>query len=463
MAVLRVADRAAVKVALERWEAAAADLTSLSMDALSHKDLLAVADRMEAVTRRVGDVEHRVVGRLADEAAPREFGARNLAELLAVRLRISRGEASRRIADAHLVAPRATMTGEKLDPVLPNVAAGIAAGQVGVEALQIIRKFFAHLPSAVDAPTRETAERELAVHAGELCPEQLREVATLMTALIDPDGRFSEGERSRKRGIALGPQGCDGMSRLSGWVDPQLRATMEAVWVKLAAAGMANPDSPTPRVNGTATEEENRADLRSPGQRRHDGLTVALREVLASKKLGSHRGLPVTIVISTTLAELESGAGFAVTAGGTKIHMSDVIRLARHSHHYLAVFDGHTEVPLYLGRSKRIATPGQRLVLYARERGCSKPGCTVGAYWCEVHHCEEWQRDQGGTDITTETLVCKRDHRMIGPNGWITKKRADGVTQWFPPPELDTGGPTTNDMHHPERFLRKPHDDGRGG
>ena len=70
MAVLRVADRAAVKVALERWEAAAADLTSLSMDALSHKDLLAVADRMEAVTRRVGDVEHRVVGRLADEAAP---------------------------------------------------------------------------------------------------------------------------------------------------------------------------------------------------------------------------------------------------------------------------------------------------------------------------------------------------------------------------------------------------------
>jgi len=43
--------------------------------------------------------------------------------------------------------------------------------------------------------------------------------------------------------------------------------------------------------------------------------------------------------------------------------MSDVIRLARHAHHYLAIFDKDKAVALY--HTKRLAAPGQRIVLYA--------------------------------------------------------------------------------------------------
>ena len=39
--------------------------------------------------------------------------------------------------------------------------------------------------------------------------------------------------------------------------------------------------------------------------------------LLTSEALGSHNGLPVTMVISTTLQELESGKGYAVTGGGS--------------------------------------------------------------------------------------------------------------------------------------------------
>jgi Domain of unknown function (DUF222) len=98
------------------------------------------------------------------------------------------------------------------------------------------------------------------------------------------------------------------------------------------------------------------------------------RSVLSSGELGQHNGLPCTIVVSTTLQDLESGAGYAVTGGGTLLPMSDVIRLASHSHHYLVIFDKHTNEPLYLGRSKRIASAGQRVVLHAQDRGCSFPG-----------------------------------------------------------------------------------------
>ena len=57
--------------------------------------------------------------------------------------------------------------------------------------------------------------------------------------------------------------------------------------------------------------------------------------------------------------------GHAVTGGGTLLPMSEVIRQASAAHHYLAVFDDHTECPLYLGRSRRLASAAQRIVLYA--------------------------------------------------------------------------------------------------
>ena len=94
------------------------------------------------------------------------------------------------------------------------------------------------------------------------------------------------------------------------------------------------------------------------------------RSVLASQQLGQHNGLPCTIIVSTTMQELESGQGHAVTGGGTLLPISDVIRMASHSHHYLAIYDKHTREPLHLGRAKRFASPGQRIVLYAQDRGC---------------------------------------------------------------------------------------------
>jgi len=73
-------------------------------------------------------------------------------------------------------------------------------------------------------------------------------------------------------------------------------------------------------------------------------------------------------------------------------------------------------------------------------------------YWCEVHHVEDWASTYR-TDVDTLTLACGSDHALVEPGGWTTRKRANGDTEWIPPPHLDYGQPRTNAFHHPENVL----------
>jgi Domain of unknown function (DUF222) len=214
---------------------------------------------------------------------------------------------------------------------------------------------------------------------------------------------------------------------------------------------MANPDDADPVVDGAPSQEAIQRDTRTPAQRNHDALHTAARALLASGQLGQHNGLPASIIVTTTLPELEAGAGKALTGGGTLLPMRDVIAMARHAHHYLAIFDHGKAIGLY--HTKRLASPGQRLVLHAKDRGCSHPGCDTPGYLCEVHHVTDYATCRT-TDINNLTLACGAHHRLVQPGGWTTRKRRNGDTEWIPPPQLDRGQPRTNPCHHPEKLLR---------
>ncbi|TDZ90251.1 hypothetical protein CCUG60885_04897 [Mycobacteroides salmoniphilum] len=96
--------------------------------------------------------------------------------------------------------------------------------------------------------------------------------------------------------------------------------------------------------------------------------------------------------------------------------------------------------PLYLGRTKRIASPDQRIVLHAKDRGCTHPDCHIPGYLCQVHHINAWA-DGGPTDIDNLTFACAPHHRLL-EHGWTTRKHTDGTTEWIPPPQLDFTGVT---------------------
>jgi hypothetical protein len=452
-------DRKAVLSAYDELDAAFDKVLGLSFDAISDLEKLNLHNRMERNLRRAPVVEHRLISALVAEADPKALGGTSWPDVLSTKLRISKEEAKKRIKQAGLLGPRHGLTGEPLAPKLANTAAAQARGQIGSEHVRIIEKFFDDLPSHIDCHTRELAEADLARVATGLGPTQFRAAADRLAFLLNQDGDLpDDAERARRRYFTIDKQGVDGMSEVHGLLDPEARATFDAVFAKLAAPGMCNPEDETPCVDGEPSDETADSDQRSQGQRNHDALKAMGRSVLASGELGQHNGLPATIIVSTSLQDLQSAAGVGVTAGGTLLPMPDVIRLASQSNHYLVIYDKHTREPLYCGRAKRFATPGQRIVLHALERGCTRPGCTAPGYWCQVHHVEGWAND-GPTDITSETLACGPDNRLVEEGGWTTRKRKDGRTEWIPPPHLDSGQSRVNDYHHPEKYLLPEDDD----
>ncbi len=397
------------------------------------------------------------------EVPVEELGESSVAAALSTLLRISTAEANRRVKDAKDLGSRTSMTGEPLPPMLANTAAAQLRGDLGFEQVKIIRRFFTKLPHFVGYDTREAAEAQLAELACGLPPEELRAAADRLAFLLDQDGELSDADRAKRSYFTKGRQRADGISEVRGSADPELAGLLDAVFAAWAAPGMCNPADDHPCIDGQPSDEQRRSDTRSTGQRQHDALKAVCRAILASGQLGSHKGLPVTMVISTTLSELESGTGHAVTGGGTLLPMADVIKQASAAHHYLVVFDDHTEEPLYLGRAKRLASKGQRIVLLARDRGCTRPGCTAPGYWCEAHHDDGWAAGHAPTDITKMSLACPADNKLIEKTGWTTRKRKDGRTQWIPPPNLDTGQTRVNNYHHPGRYLIPDNDASEAG
>jgi len=352
-------------------------------------------------------------------------------------LRITKAEARRRICDAEDLGQRRALTGEPLAPRLTATAAAQRQGLIGDGHVKVIRSFFAHMPAEVDLFTREAADADLADKASGYRPDELAKYGQRVMDWLNPDGEFSDAERARKRGIILGKQEFDGMSRIGGLVTPELRAAIEAVLAKLAAPGACNPEDETSVVDATPDEEAVRRDDRSAAQPCHDGFLAGMRGLLASGELGQHYGLPVSIVVTTTLKDLEAATGEALTGGGTLVPMSDVIRWAGHAHHYLAIFDRGKPLALY--HTKRFASPAQRIMLYVRDRGCTKPGCDAPAYHSEVHHLKGWTSTRR-TDIDDLALACGRDNRLA-EKGWTTRINVRGETEWIPPPHLDYGQP----------------------
>jgi hypothetical protein len=421
----------------------------LTFDVLTTPERLSMLQNCEQIRRVLSAVEHPLINQLAEQADTTELGGK-LAPALANRLRISRVEASRRVHEAAELGERRALNGEPLPPVLPATAEAQRNGDIGTGHVAVIRGFWHRLPDFVDIETRVSAEAQLARLAGEHRPDELAKLADKLTDCLNPDGDFTEHDRARRRGLIIGKQDLDGMSPISGYLNPEARATIDAVFAKLAAPGMCNPDDIEPCISGTPSQAAIQGDTRSAAQRNHDALVAAGRALLASGDLGQHNGLPAAIIVTTTLQELEAGAGKALTGGGTLLPMSDVIRLGSHAHHYLAIFDKGKALALY--HTRRLASPAQRIMLHAKDRGCTFPGCTVPGYLCEVHHCNRYATNPV-TDVNDLTFGCGPNHKLA-EQGWTTRKNAHGDTEWLPPPHLDRGQLRINTFHHPEKLLQ---------
>ena len=84
-----------------------------------------------------------------------------------------------------------------------------------------------------------------------------------------------------------------------------------------------------------------------------------------------------------------------------------------------------------LGRARRLASPGQRKALFARDKGCTVPGCGIPAEWCDVHHVIPWSKG-GSTNTDSMCLLCPRHHTAVHAQIWQIQMN-DGIP-WVKPP-----------------------------
>ncbi|MFQ6393492.1 HNH endonuclease signature motif containing protein [Nocardia sp. KC 131] len=475
-----------VEAALCALEAGLVQVSKVRTDALSSRDRLTALTRLEAVARTLPGLGLGLVAQLREQWSVEDFGRAGVSDVLADTLRISPAEARARYRAADDLAPRTSTSGTAIEPVMAATAAAQRDGAIGPAHVQILREFFHHIPACVDFATRTRAEVELAQHARMMRPDKLRQVADRVDAILNPDGNFTDADRQRRRGFTMGRQGPDLMSKCTVIADPELRAYLEAICAKYAKPGACNPEDANPQVDDEPDPDAVRRDSRSAGQRQHDAVKAVLRATLASGDLGQHRGLPVTVVVSMGLAELEAAAAQAtraadpygervtfgrpvVTGGGSLLPIRDALRMAAHAHHYLALFDNADGRPIYLGRAKRIATADQRIILHAKDIGCTYPGCAKPGYLCQTHHRNEWA-DGGTTDADQLTFVCEPHHRMAGTRGsdWTTAAAPPGHpkagrTQWIPPAHVDPHRTRRmNSFHHPGEYLTPDSEFGGG-
>jgi hypothetical protein len=383
--------------ALAGFAAAIDQLRDLDLVGLSRTDLLDFTRDLERQRRRLAQVDHRVVAELDDRRVAAELCLPNTRALLRGLLRISPGEASRRVRAAADLGPRRGLTGDVLPPIFYRIAAAVATGAVSLEHAQIIRQTVDQLPYALQAEYEARFEAELVEHAHTLDPVELNRLATRMLQQLDPDGALTEADHERQRKFTY-TKNPDGSSTSASHFDPTVTALLDAFLDAHAA--------PVPSIDGTP-------DPRRPGQRNHDALKDGLTRLVNGDRVGGGAQLLITM----TADDFESRQGLATTGHGDLISVPRALELAADGQVMCVQFDAHGGVMSY-GRNRRLVSPAMRMAITARDQGCTFPGCDCPPAWTQAHHFREFIADLGPTSIDNCGLVCGYHHREFRKRGW---------------------------------------------
>ncbi len=261
-------------------------------------------DALETDTRRQAAVSCTLIAELDGRGVAGELGYTGIGALLAERLRIGRAEAAARARLAADLGPRRAVSGEKLAPRFPQIAAALAEGAISTRHATVITTTVDRIPDAVLAEQPELAaqvEPTLLGHARTVDPDRLAMLARTVTACLNPDGVLaSERDRERRRDATLAVL-PDGSGRLAATLTGEATAVWTTILDTLAR--------PVPVADG-------QTDRRSPAQRRHDALLDAGRRLLRSGELPDAGGTPATVLLTLTLDQLETRTGLATTGHG---------------------------------------------------------------------------------------------------------------------------------------------------
>lgn len=400
-----------------------------------------------------------------DSPAQREAGKtraefRTTADYMRCRLRISRGEAQRRLRLACVLLPAASATGQPVPATLRILAGVAAAGKVSSRSATIIADTVDSVAHRRNDATAEAMEADLSSVATLQDQDFLARTARRWVLLADQDGAEpTEEELRRFQGVFSGRK-KNGLHHLSIYCTADQHETLFTVMN--AAAGPTASQGYAQSSDGSLPDPgtQSRLDRRTRPQRLLAGLVDTATAALAAGGVPASGGLRpqvmVTIDSATLLQEFDYGSVVkgmdseirtirrqTETAGGTgagsfaftgPVAAATVRKLACDAELLPVVLSGTGRI-LDVGRAQRLFPPHLRKALHARDGGCAFPGCTIPGPWTEAHHIQHWNRG-GPTSTDNGVLLCSHHHHEVHKENWkITL--ASGVPWFVPPPYVD--------------------------
>jgi hypothetical protein len=454
-------ERSPLAVALDAFDAALNGLIDTfeagGLDQLAAAEKIAWWQRFEASRNRLPLIDHSLIADAEATNLAKTYCFSTITQFLIRTFQLSHSEAASRVRAAAAVGPRTSMLGERLEPLLPQLAAVQRQGTVTAEKVQIVERAMQKLSRPGLHPDDvETAERLLTDYAPVLGPKELHRIALQVTDAADPDGPepLDDQLQQDRRYLEL-KQRRDGMWSVQGKLTSTAGAQLNAILDPLTK----------PRSSSIEDEDGNITqipDLRPYVQRLHDGLDEACSRLLKSADQPLVGGIPASVIVTVPLEDLLAKAGLAETSDGSVLNADQLLRIADEAEIWPTIIDPNG-VPLALGRTQRLASRGQTMALIARDAGCSFPGCTRPPSWSDRHHIKDWILG-GATDLDNLTLLCRYHHTHFLQKGWTCRMNADGLPEWIPPwwidrdqrPQLNARIRRVNAQQQLTRHRRRP-------
>lgn len=395
-------------------------------------ELLDATGELERAAAQVAELKLRLVTEIGMRRIVHRRGAVSPAAWLRSRLRYDPGHA---VAEVEL--------GKELAGTFTATREALGAGAINVDHAKAIVAGVNDLPTAAQSPSiRAEAELKLLEVAATHNPRVVRAAARTVLEDIDPDLYHEElgkkladdEERAMRRRDFSWTRLGDGRTRVRGELTEDVAQKLAAALDPLSAPLPANPDEP---------------DLRTAGQRRHDGLDELLTRWLSSTDAPSNGGNGTEVVVTVTDTDLwaEHGYGFYLR-DGTPVSAEQIRRDMCDGKLTVAWFDESADGFWMSPSPERYFTGRKRRALELRDQGCAFPKCDRPPRWCDGHHIRPW-RLGGPTVVGNGVLLCRVHHRLVEAGEWTVRMGSDQQPEFLPPDFIDPDRkPQRNTMHH---------------
>jgi hypothetical protein len=110
------------------------------LEQLTTDQKVVVWQRFETLRNRLPLIDHSLIAHAEATDLAETYCSSTLTRFLVQVLQLSPGEAASRVRAAAAVGPRTSMLGERLEPVLPRLAALQRSGVVSAEKVQIVER-----------------------------------------------------------------------------------------------------------------------------------------------------------------------------------------------------------------------------------------------------------------------------------------------------------------------------------